>query len=51
MRTHTSEFKEELKVFGRQIQGKITYYPSYNLVSESDDNILTEADLQIISET
>ena len=50
MRTHTSEFKEELKVFGRQIKGKITYYPSYDLVSESDDNILTEADLQIISE-
>ena len=50
MRTHTNEFKEELKVFGRQIRGKITYYPSYDLVSESDDNILTEADLQIISE-
>lgn len=50
MRTHTSEFKEELKVFGRQIQGKIIYYPSYDLVSESEDNILTEADLQIISE-
>ena len=50
MRTHTSEFKEELKVFGRQIQGKIIYYPSYDLVSESNDNILTEADLQIISE-
>ena len=50
MRTHTNEFKEELKVFGRQIKGKITYYPSYYLVSESDDNILTEADLQIISE-
>lgn len=50
MRTHTKEFKEELKVFGRQIQGKIIYYPSYDLVSESDDNILTEADLQIISE-
>ena len=50
MRTHTSEFKEELKVFGRQINGKITYYPSYNLASESDDNILSEADLQIISE-
>lgn len=50
MRTHTNEFKEELKVFGRQIQGKIVYYPSYDLVSESEDNILTEADLQIISE-
>lgn len=50
MRTHTNEFKEELKVFGRQIKGKITYYPSYDLVSESDDNILTEANLQIISE-
>lgn len=50
MRTHTNEFKEELKVFGRQIKGKIIYYPSYDLISESDDNILTEADLQIISE-
>ena len=50
MRTHTNEFKEEIKVFGRQKQGKITYYPSYDLVSESDDNILTETDLQIISE-
>lgn len=50
MRTHTNDFKEELKVFGRQIQGKIVYYPSYDLVSESDDNILTESDLQIISE-
>ena len=50
MRTHTSEFKEKIKLFGRQIKGKIIYYPSYDLVSESDDNILTEADLQIISE-
>ena len=50
MRTHTNEFKEEIKRYGRKIQGKITYYPSYDLVSESDDNILSEADLQIISE-
>ena len=50
MRTHTNEFKEELKVFGRQIKGKITYYPSYYLISEEEDNILTETDLQIISE-
>lgn len=50
MRIHTSEFKEEIKRYGRQIQGKITYYPSYDLVSESEDNILTESDLQIISE-
>ena len=50
MRTHTSEFKEELKVFGRQIQGKILYYPSYELITEDSNNILTEADLQIISE-
>ena len=50
MRTHTSEFKEELKVFGRQIQGKIVYYPSYELITEDSNNILTEADLQIISE-
>lgn len=50
MRTHTSEFKEKLKVFGRQIQGKITYYPSYDLITEDSNNILTETDLQIISE-
>ena len=50
MRTHTNEFKEELKVFGRQIQGKIVYYPSYELITEDSNNILTEADLQIISE-
>ena len=50
MRTHTSEFKEEINQFGRQIQGKITYYPSYDLVSEGNDNILTESNLQIISE-
>lgn len=50
MRTHTSSFKEEINQFGRQIQGKITYYPSYDLVSEGNDNILTESNLQIISE-
>ena len=50
MRTHTSEFKEELKVFGRQIQGKIIYYPSYGLISEGGDNILTENSLKLISE-
>lgn len=50
MRTHTSEFKNRIKRYGRVIQGKIIYYPSYDLVSENNDNILTEANLQIISE-
>jgi hypothetical protein len=50
MRIHTNDFKEELKVFGRQIQGKIIYYPSYELITENGNNILTESDLQIISE-
>lgn len=50
MRIHTNDFKEELKVFGRQIKGKIIYYPSYELVTENGNNILTESDLQIISE-
>lgn len=50
MRTHTETFKEEIKKIGRQIKGKIIYYPSYDLISEDDDNILTEADLQLISE-
>ena len=50
MRIHTNDFKEELKVFGRQIKGKIIYYPSYELITENGNNILTESDLQIISE-
>ena len=50
MRTHTNDFKEELKVFGRQIQGKIIYYPSFNLIAENENNILSESDLQLISE-
>ena len=50
MKTHTRDFKEEIKRFGRSIKGKIIYYPSYDLVSESDDNILTENDLHLISE-
>ena len=50
MRTHTNDFKETIKRYGRNIQGKIIYYPSYELITEDSNNILTEADLQIISE-
>jgi len=50
MRTHTSDFKEEIKKYGRSIKGKLIYYSSFNLVNESEDNILTESNLQLISE-
>jgi len=50
MRTHTSDFKYEIKQLGREIKGKIIYYNSYDIVAENSDNILTENDLQLISE-
>lgn len=50
MRTHTSGFKENIKLIGRQIKGKIYCYPNYQLATENNDNILTETDIQIISE-
>lgn len=50
MRTHTSTFKDEIKKLGREIKGKIIYYNNYNLITESGDNILTEGDMQLITE-
>lgn len=50
MRTHTNDFKNNINLFGKQIKGKIIYYNSYGLISEANDNILTEGNMQIISE-
>lgn len=50
MRTITSDFKNEIKEYGRQIDVKLVYFPSYDLVTEDDNNIITETGLQIISE-
>ena len=50
MRTHTSDFKNKIKLLGRQIKSKIIYYNSYNLISENDDNILSENNIQLITE-
>ena len=50
MRTHTNDFKNAIKELGRQIDGKIYYYPNYNLISESGDTILTEANIEWVSE-
>lgn len=50
MRTHTSDFKQAIKELGRVIDGKIFYYPNYNLISEDDETILTEADIELVSE-
>lgn len=50
MRTHTNDFKNEIKKLGRQIKGRIYYYANYNLVDESNNNILTEDNIQLISE-
>lgn len=50
MRIHTQGFKDEIKNFGRQINGRIYYNSNYNLIDESDNNILTEDNIQLISE-
>ena len=50
MRTHTNNFKQEIKKFGRQINGKIYYYNNYDIISEDSENILTENAIQLVSE-
>ena len=50
MIAHTSEFKDEIKKFGRQITGRIYQYNNYNLVTEANDTILTEDNLNLMSE-
>lgn len=50
MRTHTNSFKEEIAKNGRQIDGKIYYYLNYDLSTENDNTILTEDNIQLISE-
>ena len=50
MRPHTSTFKTKIGQLGRQIKSKVIYYKSYNIIAESTDNILSENDLQLITE-
>lgn len=50
MRTITNDFKDALKEFGRQIDPKLIYYPSYDIITEDNNNIITETGLQLISE-
>lgn len=50
MRTHTQNFKNEIGTFGRQINGRIYYYSNFNLATEDNDLILTENNLELISE-
>lgn len=50
MRTHTAKFKEEINKHGRQLDGKIYYYNNYNIVSENNDLIITQSNLEFISD-
>ena len=50
MRTHTSNFKNEIGTYGRQINGRIYVYSNYNLITEDSDLILTEDNLELITE-
>lgn len=50
MKVHTNEFKEEINKMGRQIDGKIYYSVNYNLTSETNDLLITENNLNLISE-
>lgn len=50
MRTHTNNFKIEIAKYGKQIDTKLYHYFNYNLISESNDTIITENNLSLISE-
>lgn len=51
MRTHTSGFKNDISKFGRQINARIYKYSrNYNLVDSNNLNIITEDEIQLISD-
>ena len=50
MKAHSSSFKETIKELGREIDNKIYYYPNYNLITEAGDTILTEENIEIMTE-
>lgn len=50
MRTHTNGFKTEITKFGREIDSKLYHYLHYGLATETNDNILTEDNLELITE-
>lgn len=50
MLVHTNDFKQNIKLFGREINAKIYYYNNYNLITESGDKLLTEDNLELLSE-
>ena len=50
MRTHTSDFKNAISQFGRQIKGRIYYYNNYSLNTEDNNLLLTEDNIQLTTE-
>lgn len=51
MRVHTNDFKNEIKQFGKQIDGRIYKFAmNYNLITENNSNILTEDNIQLITD-
>lgn len=50
MRTHTDKFKQEISKMGRQIDSKIYCYNNYNFITEDNNLILAENNLQLITE-
>ena len=50
MKVHTNEFKNEINKMGRQIDGKIYYSINYNFATESNNLLITENNMPIISE-
>ena len=49
MLAHTSDFKNELKNFGREMDNIISVYDSPLLATQNDKTILTEDDMEIIA--
>lgn len=50
MRTHTNNFKNEISKLGRVLSFKVYHYLNYDLISESNDTLITEDNIKLISE-
>ena len=50
MRTHTKDFKTNIKEFGREIKGKIYHYYNYKINDESNNNLIAENEDLLILE-
>ena len=50
MKTHTTDFKNEIKKFGKQISSKVFRYFSFSLITEDNNFLITENGLNLVLE-